>query len=653
MITISVNGRRAAASDLVPLPTGNVQSIKVQVLIPDDDALWQNALIVAVFGAKTPKGSWIVRPGVVDEQRQTIIPGEVLSVADAEVFIGIRGTYTNNREVTTNMVSLGKTCLGAGGEIVDTQIADTELTNATAFLSQIEGLVQSISSGIEDTLSDLAYRIENLGTPDTLVPLALGGTYDELHVRTDWQDVPVYLIYANELIAELRDDIDDPTYIIRLLYVLDESTGIPCPVLYVKIGENAYYCFGATFHDIGSVVRAAGWYAISGSTYTSTTAPDMEDMTFDTLRVYHDDDNGYYTDYSSLDDLPDEAKNALDTLSRMVNVSTDAMGTLGVVENGVQRLNHAPVSGRRYALITGDNMTFPLPTASWTGTEQAFTLDLECTTAITLTLPSTITYADGKEPDTGAGTHTLRFFRPATSTRWSVEEVKSYNPYDLPDQPVSFATIDERTLGTVLRAGHATANNEWAVTRDGVDQVWFRVGDTRRITLTDDREVTMRIIGISFDDLEDVGKAALTCDIVEALSISETTIATNNYASSNLRAVTKSVYDLFPSWVQGLCVKAKKYWGPSSYVADYTWAYSMAELGLGKNGGHNDSTYPVFTNDASRAHRNSEYIGVNFITRTPASAGASVMVVGSWGGGGSSGTSATFSDIVVGFCLNA
>ena len=142
MITISVSGRRATASDLVSLPTGNVQSIKVQFVFPLDDPLWQNALIVAVFAAKTPKGAWIVCPGVIDENKQSTIPGDVLRVADSEIYVGVRATYADNREVTTNVASLGKTVLGAGGEIVDTQIRDSELTQATEFLSDLYDLLQ-------------------------------------------------------------------------------------------------------------------------------------------------------------------------------------------------------------------------------------------------------------------------------------------------------------------------------------------------------------------------------------------------------------------------------------------------------------------------------------------------------------------------------
>ena len=103
MITITIAGRRAAASELVPLPTGNVQSIPVAFQIYDTDVLWQNALIVAVFAAKIPSGAYIVRPAVLDETRRTTIPGEVLGVAESEVYVGLRGTFADNREGTTNV----------------------------------------------------------------------------------------------------------------------------------------------------------------------------------------------------------------------------------------------------------------------------------------------------------------------------------------------------------------------------------------------------------------------------------------------------------------------------------------------------------------------------------------------------------------------
>ena len=247
---------------------------------------------------------------------------------------------------------------------------------------------------------------------------------------------------------------------------------------------------------------------------------------------------------------------------------------------------------------------------------------------------------------------TLRFFRPATSTRWSVEAVKSFNPYDLPDQPISFATIDERTLGVVLRAGHATANNEWTVTRDGVNHVWFCVGDTRQITLTDDSTVTMRIIGIDHDDLPNGGKAALTCDFVEAFSIPETDVSVGNYATSPYRTSITNLYELLPEWLRSMVVKAKKATG-NDYIKDYVWAFSVTEIGKTQNNIVEGTPYPYYTDASSRRHKDENDNIVKCFLRTTGGYGRLSYLSVYDGMEIAETVGMKYDFAVIGFCLNA
>lgn len=460
----------------------------------------------------------------------------------------------------------------------------------------------------EDTNGNATYDGKPLAFADSdpLVPLALGTTYPSLSVRSDWSAVPVYVTGESEVVARLSsDDTSESGFAvseIRLFYLQDFSTGMPCPVLRVSAGGHVYENYSVLFHDRDQN-RAAGWYEVTDDYhYLGTDAPTLSAMRFDKLILSSTE---VYTDLTS---LPDKARCALDTLSRMVNVSADAMGTLGVIEDGVQRLTHVPQNGKRYAYASARDITFPLPAIVWSDKPQEFWLDLDCTSTINLTFSETVCYEDGGNVDTTRGKHRLHFYTAANSDKWTVAETESYEEVTedyLPEYVIPFKYCTADQIRAVLKLGYSDGNGNWCVRRKGgIIQTWFSIGDTHPVTLTDGQEVNMRIIGIEHDDLLNGGKAALTCDFKEVVAIEPTVypaIKATEYAYMNnpMRERILNIETIFPLWLSDFLTPAKHYLTDEIYVPDKICILSAQEVGFTESTSFS-SVYPIFTDNASR-----------------------------------------------------
>lgn len=528
------------------------------------------------------------------------------------------------------------------------KIGEDQSGNAT-----YDGETLAKKSDLDDALSDIEDEIAALSSPDTLMPLELGTTYNELIVRSDWQDVPVYLIDDNPFVCRLASDDtvgDFARSEIRLQYLVDYITGLPVPALSVTSGGAYRTCFPVTYHAMGHTM-AAGWYDENDDPITGT--PTFTDMTFDKLEF------GMSDPYRSLDDLPTEALCALETLSRMVNVSVDAMGSLGIVPDGVQRLNHAPVSGRRYACVTNRDMTLPLPAISWTGKERDFWVDLDCTSSINLTFSDDVSYEDGNNVDTTRGKHRLHFYAPAGASMWTVAETESYTEITedyLPEYVIPFRYCTADQIRAVLKLGYSDGNGNWCVRRKGgIVQTWFSIGDTRPVTLTDGQEVNMRIIGIEHDDLPNGGKAALTCDFVELISVATFDIRSALYDQYvlSIEPAANAVYNTFPEYLRELVSDAQKY-AYGFFRTTKTWVFAPKEVFPNNSDNQYDSQYSVFTDDSSRIRYNASGNPTNWIMRSGFNGASNFHAcVSMYGKYASMSASSNVNNLAIGFCLNA
>lgn len=263
----------------------------------------------------------------------------------------------------------------------------------------------------DSAISEVKNEISLLHPTDTLIPLELETTYSSLQIRNDWQNVPLYVLSTSDFVASLASDTlvnGYPESEICLLYLKDYAVGTPLPVLRIRIGGALYTCYPATYYSVGKTY-AAGWYDENDDPCEE---PTLENMIFDNLTI------GNGSPITSFTNLSGEALSALQTLSRMINVSTTAMGALGVIENSVQHLTNALVSNRSYYFSTDKDLTIVPPEITWTHDDLQLAIYLNCTDDIDVTFPPDTRFIGGA-PNTAAGTHKLIGFCPKDENTWA------------------------------------------------------------------------------------------------------------------------------------------------------------------------------------------------------------------------------------------
>lgn len=202
MIEIRIENRKATLIKTVDLPTGNDASIGVKFIF-DSDVAWEGTLKIPTFTAITPYGLKKTLPGVLDFANKTEIPGKIVGTPYSVVSVGLRGIYADGTEISTNMVLIGKTAPGAGGDVY--QDVPIDKSDFDAFLEKLSAetniRVEVLSSRLSALIAD-AIDEENC--------LRLMGAHSLLTVNS-YDDLPSSAIVGDSAIvmtttADLCDD---------------------------------------------------------------------------------------------------------------------------------------------------------------------------------------------------------------------------------------------------------------------------------------------------------------------------------------------------------------------------------------------------------------------------------------------------------------
>lgn len=227
-------------------------------------------------------------------------------------------------------------------------------------------------------------------------------TYTELYVRDDVVtdattilDVPLYIggRILGVVICELYESKDaDPNFKngIRLSEFRDDY-GVPMLSVLVRV-DNVNYTYNPRDFDTQGVTIQAGWHP-SEPTITSFT-PDR--FWFDGVT------------YSNLNNLSEEAKSVLYSLSQCINESEESFGAIIVSEDSVTRFEGVIKPNRKYMFVTGDNCTFDgLEDMEFSETDAQFVIYLTCTADVDFSFSSTVYFANGTAPNTDTGSHKI------------------------------------------------------------------------------------------------------------------------------------------------------------------------------------------------------------------------------------------------------
>ena len=264
-------------------------------------------------------------------------------------------------------------------------------------------------------LSDRVYYLEH-GKPDDVTLLGFD-TYNDLIIRNtiqgeSIQNVPVF-VHGSGLICSLYTYTASPVgvgydYGLELNELRQNDTGMPLRILTVTVNGTRYSYFPENYRNSDGSTRVSAGWNISDS---PSDPPTISNFTPDRFSY-----NG--TVYDDLDDLTDEAKSALRSLSQCINTSALAMGSISVPEDAVERFNGTIQPNHKYSFVTADDCTITLPSASWSEQDQQFVIYLECTADTDFTFSAGTLFAN--TPNTAIGSHKLIGCYLRDKNKWSV-----------------------------------------------------------------------------------------------------------------------------------------------------------------------------------------------------------------------------------------
>lgn len=194
--------------------------------------------------------------------------------------------------------------------------------------------------------------------------------------------------------------------------------------------------------------------------------------------------------------------------------------------------------------------------------------------------------------------------------------VAAFTTLTVPSTVKTFAECSWTEIKAVAANGHKNTSNQWCITRNGTEEVWWDIGDEKDITLSDGETITLQIYDFLHDDKPDGTKAPLTIGMKHLMAA---TAKMNNkntnvggWEESQMRTTTLPVvFNKLPSELQAtICEVSKKTSAGNKSVdilisTDKLFLFSRAELDgtTGKVYKDEGTKYPIFTSNSTRTKK--------------------------------------------------
>ena len=200
--------------------------------------------------------------------------------------------------------------------------------------------------------------------------------------------------------------------------------------------------------------------------------------------------------------------------------------------------------------------------------------------------------------------------------------VAMFGTPEVPSAVKALADCTWAEIKAVAYSGYKNNNNQWCYNRNGVEEVWWNIGDEKTITLSDGEEITFQIYDFQHDDKTDGTKASLTLGMKNLMNKyysmhkkyapinwdactmrTETLLAVFNAMPAELRTIICDVY-------KKTCLSLGK--TDVKTTIDKLFIFSIIEVGYGN---YSDSykaegtTYPIFADNESRIKKASNGTG--------------------------------------------
>lgn len=256
-------------------------------------------------------------------------------------------------------------------------------------------------------------------------------------------------------------------------------------------------------------------------------------------------------------------------------------------------------------------------TAKYTSTVRSYTIRFlngsEVLQSSQVPYGKTPSYA-GTNPTPASSSQIFSGWTPEISVVTGAQDyVAAFTTLTVPSTVKTFAECSWVEIKAVAENGHKNASNQWCITRDGTEEVWWDIGDEKNITLSDGEEITLQIYDFLHDDKPDGTKAPLTIGMKHLMAATQkmNTMATNigGWESSLMRTTTMPVvFDKLPSDLRAIICEVNKKTSAGNKSSDIIistdkiFLFSQIETDGLMNAVYKDegTKYPLFTSNGSR-----------------------------------------------------
>ena len=202
----------------------------------------------------------------------------------------------------------------------------------------------------------------------------------------------------------------------------------------------------------------------------------------------------------------------------------------------------------------------------------------------------------------------------------------------VPSAVKTFAECSWTEIKAVAANGHKNSSNQWCITRNGAEEVWWDIGDEKDITLSDGETITLQIYDFLHDGKPDGTKAPLTIGMKNLMAttakMNNTYTSVGGWEESQMRTVTlRGILEKLPTELQAtLCEVSKKTsaGGKSTDIvttADKLFLFSEVEVDGTTDAVYKDegTKYPLFTSSSTRVKKLSNGSGSEYawLLRSP------------------------------------
>ena len=220
----------------------------------------------------------------------------------------------------------------------------------------------------------------------------------------------------------------------------------------------------------------------------------------------------------------------------------------------------------------------------------------------------------GTNPTPASSSQIFSGWTPEISAVTGAQDyVAAFVTLTVPSTVKTFAECSWTEIKAVAANGHKNFNNQWCITRNGAEEVWWDIGDEKDITLSDGETITLQIYDFLHDDKPDGTKAPLTIGMKHLMAaeakMNNTYTNVGGWEESQMRTATlPGIFQKLPSALQAtICeVRKKTTAGNKSkdivISADKIFLFSVFEVnGTTDVNYKNEGTkYPLFTGSTSR-----------------------------------------------------